>query len=709
MTTVNAENEKELLTSMGDRLDGIDCVMEKNDKGFNKFDKSIWSRARGNIFAMKVTLKKYRGQLSSYFGEEAYNSINWNVEVPKHYIIPERVDGGIALKLQGERLEGDRFGKYLAAHRALKSDGFRWNGESWVAPFSFEFAPYIASMKELGIEVEPVPAISVHEAEVAKVEVERRKESVVKPNSATVSLLPDGRFAIRHPYSENMNRAYWDAEQFGGIVKWDGQLKARLVGAGDIEDLLDAQALLKKVHPEWSVFVNPEVEKEIARVEMVRAEYRKPTPEILAVVKAGTELIPHQVEGVKILNEKDGKALNGDDMGLGKTLQTLIWAAMNGKSLIVLCPKNVRRQWIQEAAKFFDASMFKGLELDAKMDPKDILNARKNGYNLMTMNYEIVDKFKNELMKCGFDALVLDESHRVKNPTANITRNVVDLAKVFNHRILMSGTPIKNKKNEIYTQANIIAPGTFTSKSQVTFMPVFDVKETMKSFFFRRTKRAELKNLPEKIRTRVSLPNGKELPDWTPGMEVGEISSLKSQLAIGKTKYTMEFVSDILENTESKVIVYSDSDDAAEIIAKHFGKEAVIHTGSTSHEKREAAKIVFMDENSQVRVFVATTGSAREGLNLTVADKVVFNDLPWTPADLSQAEDRAHRIGQKRAVNVYWLTVDGNRFDSRICSLLWNKMDIYKKVIEGRKPTKEEKAVFEAKIAPSEIVKEMAK
>ena len=121
-----------------------------------------------------------------------------------------------------------------------------------------------------------------------------------------------------------------------------------------------------------------------------------------------------------------------------------------------------------------------------------------------------------------------------------------------------------------------------------------------------------------------------------------------------------------------------------------FPGQAVLHVGSTPHEKREEAKDLFCDENSQVRVFVATTGSAREGLNLTIADKVIFNDLPWTPADLNQAEDRAHRIGQKNAVNVYWVCIEGNTFDTKVVKTLLVKMRIYKRVIDGAKPSPED-------------------
>lgn len=696
-------NEKDLLVKFGDSLDGIDDVRELNDMGFNKFDKGVWPRCRGNVFGMKKVLRKYKRQLTDSFGDE-FSSIDWDAKVPDYFIIPTRVNGGIAMVLNG-RLDKIKFQEYLNIHRGFKSNGMRFNGESWIAPFSFDFESYKNSMANLGIDMTPVPEISVQELEQSEQEAIKKQAMTLGEKEARVELLENGMFAIRHPYSEKMNSAYWNAEEFGGIVKWDRERKCRVVGAGEDGDLKDVIALLKKIHPEWAVAIHPLVGAELKKIAGSRILYRTMEDWIGAYYKPETKLFPYQVEGVKILRDHDGNALIGDDMGLGKTLQVLTWAATQKKSILVICPKNVRRQWLKEADKFFLPGTFNGFEIDTQMAVDQVKNALKaEKYNLITINYQILRKYQEVLQLAGIDVMVLDESHRIKSEKAAITKDVTAMAKGFKHHILMSGTPIKNKKNEIYTQANIIEPGVFTSKYHVTMMPVFDVREKMKSFFFRRIKTRELKDLPPKLREITEIVTEDELPDYKPGMEIGEISSLKSQLAIAKTKYTIDFIDDILENTESKIIVFSDSDDACQIIANHYGDQAVIHIGSTKHEQREKNKEIFSDENSKVRVFVATTGSAQEGLNLQVADKLIFNDLPWVPGTINQAEDRAWRLGQKKCVNVYWMVARVSAFDIRVCDILWSKMSIFKKLIDGKKTTAEEMEIMKKRITPEEIM-----
>ena len=980
--------ELEILTKFGDFLDGIDDVQELNDAGFNKIDKDRWPIGRGHVGVMKMILAKYKGQLIRTFGIESFRVIDWTMTTSKvPYIAPERKGDRVYMPLFGPRLAGGDFSSYLDVTRRYKNEGLRFDGElkQWYAPLCFDPTLMAADLKdEAKIEMLAWPEVLESER------VSAREVINITNTVATADVLPDGRFIIKHPFSERMNKAYWDAEAFSGIVKWDRELKGRLVGAGELEDLRDAIALIGKIHPEWE-FIDRTADA-VAKVENIRLELRTPYKKVLDVLRKDLPkdlmLLPHQYEGVRLLDKLDGKALIGDDMGCisgdavvtcnrfgksfkvslknlydrfnnkwegetkircyldgelrsmpiahvtysgikptkilslidgksivlthdhqiltpdgwvevenllaggtvatngimvcdtcgsteglvtykyakflgkcrkcvysiyqkqrfnkkeilckdgyiwvtsgvrnhpnaqkfkfgipkhrlvveadmngisfedlvdrlkmnnikglkfldkhihvhhkngirndnrlsnlepmtvsehhskhhrhvntgrftpkwtevvsitdgpptetfdvrvpyadsfvangivvhncGKTLTVLAWAKANGKRLVVICPKNVRRQWHQEAEKFFGRGAFKGMELDASITPRVDLKQ----FSLVTLNYEILKKFSEAILRGGFDLMVLDESHRIASSKAQITTIVRDMAKSFKHRILMSGTPLKNKKSEIYTQSEVVAPGTFQSPGQVTMMATFDVKETIRSFFFRRTKKGELKNLPDKIRQVMEL-EAEGLPDWEDGMGIGDISRLKSALALAKVPHTCEFIKDILKNTESKVIVYSDSDDACEAIGNHFGSLAVVHTGATPHETRERIKEQFCNEDNPVRIFVATTGSAREGLNLTIADKEVFNDLPWAPYQIAQSEDRAYRIGQKNVVNVYWTVVKGNFFDARIAEILLGKMKLTSQIIDGKKLSKEDQEIFQRGISPQAIITAM--
>ncbi len=191
--------------------------------------------------------------------------------------------------------------------------------------------------------------------------------------------------------------------------------------------------------------------------------------------------------------------------------------------------------------------------------------------------------------------------------------------------------------------------------------------------------------------------------------DIGEMSAAKQALAIAKTDGTSEYVKEMLTSSDSNILVFTDSKEAAEQLHRKIGNDvAVIHHGSHSDKHREEAVSHFDPATRQAgdkkRVFIATTQSAGIGINLQTADKVVFNDLPWTPADLRQAEDRAHRIGTESSVNVYWQTVEGHEFDQLIAETIKTKYELSKKVLEGKQLTKEERAWMDKAVSPQEML-----
>jgi hypothetical protein len=707
-----------LLVWLGDQLDATDDVQEKNDIGFNQADKCNWHYVRGDENAMKSLLYKYRKQLAARFGSDKVDEIDWTLpENPKESIQTakeasrqkvqaaraksklavniQQVQAEVAVNLEPRgyglkmnssgRLGYDRFQAfvgYLKNHQA-RCDANR--GFLWTVGFDFNFDAFKSHLEPFGISVGAIPEVQnkVH-------------------RDVVVRMTPNGYFEVYHDKKENLNLAYRNAEETSGIIGFDWGKKCRMIGQDQIQDLDEILDVIRSYYPDWNIHFDFDVAQERTRIDNQKAALRTDDGSIARLLNDGYAPLPYQLEGFNFYLKYNGCALNGDDMGLGKTFQTLMYAAHANKKTVVICPKNVRRQWIQEAQKFFKPDVFNSIELNSTSKINSLAD-----YNLVTLNYEIVDKFSHLISNSGFDLLVLDESHRIKNPKAKTTNLIQTIGKNFQHRICLSGTPIKNKKREIFTQANLIAPGVFASESEVLMGTNFYVREKMKRFFFRRTKKQELKDLPEKFRSIIPIDTKTKLPDLGKDFSIGDVSAIKSELAQAKVPFTVEFVEDILENTDSKVIVFSDSDDAATNISKHFGKAAVLHVGATSHEKREAAKESFNDENSEVRVFVATTGSAREGLNLTIADKVVFNDLPWTPADLNQAEARAHRLGQKNCVNVYWMSAENNEFDRRSIQIIKDKMKIYEALINGKKLTEAEQEVLKKGIGEVLKVKKM--
>ena len=391
----------------------------------------------------------------------------------------------------------------------------------------------------------------------------------------------------------------------------------------------------------------------------------------------------------------------------GKTLQALAWAAQHGRRVLVVCPKVVRRTWIDEARKFFPGYFAEGLELRLKMLKAGVPDL--GGFPIVTINYESLVKFETEIMAGKFDCIIIDESHRIKNPDAQVTQNVTRIAGTIPHRILLSGTAIKNKKVELHSQVELIDPGLLGTRHQLQGATIGGVWNTLRSRYLARQKRDVLKDLPELL-TSITRLEVEGLPDLgdddavSDEFDVGQISRLKNQIAIGKATETIAFIRQLLDGGDDKVLVFSDSVEATKTIAAALGELAILHHGQMSDDRREDAKATFQREGG-ARVFCTTRQSLAVGATMTAASLVVFNDLPWTPADVRQAEGRAHRVGQRKTVNCYWLTAQDNLFDERVTEILKNKFDLSKRILEGKQLTPQEREWMERPISIAEIVR----
>ena len=161
------------------------------------------------------------------------------------------------------------------------------------------------------------------------------------------------------------------------------------------------------------------------------------------------------------------------------------------------------------------------------------------------------------------------------------------------------------------------------------------------------------------------------------------LTQARQKLAAAKVGATGDFVSGAIDQGE-KVIVFSCFDEPLRSLAKDFGDAAVLLTGRTPTNKRQALVDRFQEDET-VRVFLANIIAGGIGLNLTAASQVVFNDLDWVPANHWQAEDRAYRIGQTRTVNVNVTYLVGTgTVDDFVQSVLETKGALVNAVVEGK-------------------------
>jgi SWI/SNF-related matrix-associated actin-dependent regulator 1 of chromatin subfamily A len=220
----------------------------------------------------------------------------------------------------------------------------------------------------------------------------------------------------------------------------------------------------------------------------------------------------------------------------------------------------------------------------------------------------------------------------------------------------------------------------------------------------RRKKAEVLPDLPEKLYSYIpmELENAKEYFEVEEdfirylrkekGSEAAEkagkaehltrIETLKQLSIKGKMKASIQWIRDFLGENGNKLVVFAVHKTTIDALMKEFKDEAVKVDGSVSAVKRDEAVTAFQ-EDPKVKLFVGNIQAAGTGLTLTAASSVAFLELPWTPGELKQAEDRCHRIGQKNTVNVYYLLAD-ETIEVAIAELLDEKRKVLEAVLDGK-------------------------
>ena len=172
------------------------------------------------------------------------------------------------------------------------------------------------------------------------------------------------------------------------------------------------------------------------------------------------KLFQYQKEGVEhVVRHFDGRALIADDMGLGKTLQALALSKYYGiTKVLVICPAYLRYNWRAEFEKWLN------------VNPDDVSLIKKGtdkltGYPVI-ISYELATKRRIELEDFGFDMVICDESHYLKNHKTKRTRGLSPLIRKIDKAILLTGTPALNRPSELYSQANMIRKQYFPKYKQ---------------------------------------------------------------------------------------------------------------------------------------------------------------------------------------------------------------------------------------------------
>lgn len=458
----------------------------------------------------------------------------------------------------------------------------------------------------------------------------------------------------------------------------------------------------------------------------------------------GSDLIkatlrPYQVDGVKWLlghfNSNMGACL-ADDMGLGKTLQTLsvlvsvqeqlgfttkttnfdLFANETTiereplKALIVL-PSSLVFNWFNEAGKFtphFSKMQYVG-------NDRKLLASSINSTDLIFTSYSIIHRDISVLEKYDFRYLILDESHYIKNKNSKIFKAINKIS--TGHKIALSGTPIENSLDDLWSQMQFINPdilGTYNFFAENFKIPIekkqdenvlSELKNLVQPYILRRTKEQVLKDLPElseqiyycemdpeqeklyekeksKARNFLLKTDGSgpdKISIINTLMKLRQLSNhpkmIDADLEIDSGKFIA--VTNHLENlvkAKQKVIIFSSFVTNLHFYTDWCNENKIAYceiTGETPASKRERQVKMFQEKENPLLFFISLKAGG-VGLNITKASYVLFLDPWWNPFAEKQGVGRAHRIGQMNKVNVIRF-ISKNTVEEKIIKLQENK------------------------------------
>lgn len=412
--------------------------------------------------------------------------------------------------------------------------------------------------------------------------------------------------------------------------------------------------------------------------------------------------LPHQSEGTQFLLDNEAAALF-DEQGLGKSKQVIdaLSAQMAERSIdaaLIVCPNGLKTNWGQEIEKFsIDSYAVFGAGRSARR--LAFGNLKSSFY---VINYEAVGAelaSLKALLRFKRIALVLDESHRIKTPEAKTTQAVLALRSLATRRYILSGTPVANKPEDLWSQMLFLDDGEALGNSAEQFQQNYGSASSGYRNLEKLRSRVATKSLRRLKATAVSLPakEFRRVPVALSGRQAQMYSAMKTELALWVRdidgaqieeradailarlvrlaqlasnpalldKAYLEAPAKFLQldrelaqrmgDPSQKVLIWTSFIENIHALQLRYAqwKPVCIH-GAIRNEERDAAVKAFKTD-PHTRVLIANPAAAREGLTLTEANLAIYLDRTFNLVDYLQSQDRIHRISQTRDCEIVLL------------------------------------------------------
>lgn len=467
----------------------------------------------------------------------------------------------------------------------------------------------------------------------------------------------------------------------------------------------------------------------------------------------GGKLMPYQLAGLEFLVSLYNNNISGilaDEMGLGKTIQTIALLAYlkeckrcPGPHLVAV-PLSTLPNWASEFEKWcpsLKVFQYRGNKLERRALHSEV---RKCRYNVLLTTFEYILREKKTLIMPHWRFIIVDEGHKMKNVKSKFHTTLGEFKST--HRLLLTGTPLQNNLNELWSLLNFLMPQTFSSsedferwfeepfKDQFVEANKEDVSLTeeeklvvinrlhlvLRPFLLRRVKADVLSDLPSKREyiVRIQLTKWQQMVyeqlvnrclkvrDSNGKITSKAVANVIMQLrkvvnhpylfvdqyrvddnlwrVSGKFEVLDRMLPKLIE-FKHKILIFCQMTQLMDILADYF-----LHKGYKYHrldgsivlQERQDRMDEFNRPDSDVYIFMLSTRAGGLGLNLQAADTVILFDSDWNPHQDLQAQARAHRVGQRSEVRVFRF-VTRSPVEELILSRAQHKLSIDEQIIQA--------------------------
>lgn len=424
------------------------------------------------------------------------------------------------------------------------------------------------------------------------------------------------------------------------------------------------------------------------------------------------------------------RILIADEMGLGKSLQALGCVELAGhQRVLIVCPAVVKHNWVNE--------------IDKWVGDADICSFIINGYEgviaatrFNIISYNCLDKRLDQLYSIGYDCIIFDEVHRLKNPKTKQTKAGLKLAQGKDGIIALSGTPITNRPMEFFPTLNMMLPAVFpdyfmfakkycnaryngygwdysgASNIEIGYNGVTPLNHVLRDFMLRRSmddpRIAE--EMPSLVETIIpfDLEEGKmtayrnEFNSWNQewlhqqnnfgssdaGFALNMMGALRKIAGYLKIDQAIKWAKEYYETTGKPLVIFAHHKHVVESIANNLDNIAAQITGETNDDTREG--IIEQFQAGLTPFLVCSTTAMREGVNLDAADTTLFVEREWVPAWEQQAAARVRRMTQTASTCHKVILSANNTIDTYFDQVVAEKADIVQRALDGKTGTRDE-------------------